>query len=75
MNKIVVDVVKILENEEIYGLSETDFSGNGILNFSTLFTSKDTTEECLKIVKKRAELMGIETVVRWHYPTGKQEVQ
>lgn len=72
MDKIIIDIIQILPQEEIYALNKTDFSCGGISNFSRLFTSEDATTECLENIKRTAKMMDIEVLTRWHYPTSEQ---
>ena len=70
MNKIFVDITKLLEIEDgtqIFGVSEIDYSNLSV--FSKICVSEDEVKETLRKIEESAKFKDSEVVTNWHYPT------
>ena len=75
MNKIFVDITKLLEIEdgtEIFAISSIDYSNLTI--YSRICVSKNELQATLKKIEEMAKIKDSEVVTNWHYPTSEQEV-
>lgn len=63
--RLIIDITKPLEDEELYALHKLYFRANDILYTSRLYVSKEQTQYALNRILEFAEKNDIPAKVRW----------
>ena len=65
---IVVDIIKVFEDREIYSMHKLYYRENDIKMSSTLYTSKETAQAVIDGILEFLEKINEDVKVRWIYP-------
>ena len=66
---IVVDIIKVFEDREIYAMNKMFYRENNISMTSSLYLAKETAQAVIDGIVELSEKLDVDVKVRWIYPS------